>query len=229
MTVAAAALCGLAGLWVGTFLDLLIERVPDKQPLRPVSLVGRSGRSTRRRGVVVAGTACLFAGAALRFGVDAALPAYLVFFASLLTVSLIDLEHQIIPNRIVYPTLVVSLPLLALAAVVDGDLDRMVTALVGAAAAWAALLVVHVVSPAGMGFGDVRLALVLGLFLGWLGLDHVVMGLFLGFLLGAVIGMALVLAGRRGRRDSVPFGPFLAGGATIAVFAGQPLLHWWMG
>jgi leader peptidase (prepilin peptidase)/N-methyltransferase len=75
-----------------------------------------------------------------------------------------------------------------------------------------------------MGFGDVRLAGLLGFFLGWLGLAHVALGLFLGFLFGAVLGALLLATGRRNRRQAIPFGPFLAAGAIVAVLFGHPLL-----
>ena len=87
----------------------------------------------------------------------------------------------------------------------------------------------NLLNPRWMGMGDVKLALVLGLFLGWLGLGHVAAGLFLGFLAGAVIGAALLVTGRRTRRDHLPFAPFLAVGATVAVLAGRQLVDWYTG
>ncbi len=158
-----------------------------------------------------------------------ALPAYLVFFTSLLAISVIDFDLHIIPNRLVYPTIFVSVPLLALAAGAAGDWGQLRRALLGAALAWLGLLLVHLASPAGMGFGDVRLAFVLGLFLGWLSLRHVLTGIFLGFLLGAVIGVGLVLTRVRSRKDAVPFGPFLAGGAILAVLFGDQIIRTWFG
>ena len=80
-----------------------------------------------------------------------------------------------------------------------------------------------------MGFGDVRLAFVLGLFLGWLSLRHVLTGVFLGFLLGAVIGVGLVVLRLRSRKDAVPFGPFLAGGTVLAVLFGDQIIRAWFG
>jgi leader peptidase (prepilin peptidase) / N-methyltransferase len=268
-----AVACGLLGLCVGLYLNLAVDLLPRKKPMRPLRAgcrncldastsnprlpalpwtvrslrSGHAGRPVRsghagrgrlcrvcgervsvRYAVVEVACAALFASAAIRFGADAALPAYLVFFACLLVVSVIDLEYSIIPNRIVYPTIFASLPLLAVAALVDDDFGRLGTALVGAAIAFGVLFVVHLISPASMGFGDVRLSFILGLFLGWLGLSHVVAGLFLGFALGAVVGVGLMLTKRRGRKDSVPFGPFLAGGAALAVLFGRPLISWWL-
>jgi leader peptidase (prepilin peptidase)/N-methyltransferase len=251
-----AAACALIGLYVGTYLNLLIDLVPQKRRLTPLRAACgacvdgtdrprrlpltpwllRAGRCPScsepvpsRYATVEVATAALFAAAVLRFGADTALPAYLVFFASLLAISVIDFEHKIIPNRIVYPTIFVCLPLLALAALVDGDAPRLGRAVIGGAAAWTLLLLVHLVSPAGMGFGDVRLSFVLGLMLGWLSLGHVVAGLFLGFVLGAVVGLGLVIVAGRSRKDAVPFGPFLAGGAALAVLVGRPLIDWWLG
>jgi leader peptidase (prepilin peptidase)/N-methyltransferase len=80
-----------------------------------------------------------------------------------------------------------------------------------------------------MGMGDVKLALVLGLFLGWLDLAHVALGLFLGFALGAVVGLALIALRLRSRRDHVPFAPFLAAGSVLAVLVGNPILNWYGG
>lgn len=255
MTAVLVAACGLLGLYVGLYLNLAADLLPQKKPMRPLRAGCRNcldastanprlpglpwtvrsrrcrvcgERASVRYVVVEVACAALFVAAAVRFGIDAALPAYLVFFACLLVVSVIDLEYSIIPNRIVYPTIFASIPLLVLAALVDDDFGRLGTALAGAAIAFGVLFVVHLISPASMGFGDVRLSFILGLFLGWLGLSHVVAGLFLGFALGALIGVGLMLTKRRGRKDSVPFGPFLAGGAAIAVLVGRPLISWWL-
>jgi leader peptidase (prepilin peptidase) / N-methyltransferase len=80
-----------------------------------------------------------------------------------------------------------------------------------------------------MGMGDVKLALLLGLFLGWIGLGHVGLGMFLGFLLGAVGGVLLIALGVKSRKDHVPFAPFLAGGTAVAILVGQPFLDWYLG
>ncbi len=227
MSVAAAAALGLVGLGVGLFVNLLVERVPDKLPLLPLDRSLRPVDGREWFAVVLTGG--LWAAAALRFGADPALPAYLVFFTSLAAVSLIDLDLNIIPNRIVYPTILLSVPLLAVAAAVDGDFNDLGRGLVGGGLAFLALALVWVVYPAGMGFGDVRLAFILGLFLGWLSLGHVLVGIFCGFLLGAVVGVVLVVFKIRSRKDAIPFGPFLAAGAAVTVLVGDPLVSWWLG
>jgi leader peptidase (prepilin peptidase)/N-methyltransferase len=256
VTVAGAVACGVAGVLVGLLLNVVIDRVPAKQPLLPPRFrcprcpdesgdgpglpVGawlRPGaacpicrqRLPVRYFLVPLANAALFVAVGARIGADWALPAFLVFFAALLAISVIDLERQIIPNRVVYPAIFVSIPLLAVAAVAQHDLARLERALVGAALAWLALLVIHLVSPGGMGFGDVRLSFLLGLFLGWLSYGHVLTGLFLGFLLGAVVGLVLVGLRLRSRTDHVPFGPFLAAGAALAILVGGPLVRAWLG
>ena len=228
MTGAVTVLCALLGVPAGMLINLLVERIPEKQPLRPAPSPGSLASSTLHR-VVIAVTVVLFAGTALRFRSDWAVPAYLVFFVCLVSISVIDFQRQIIPNRIVYPTIFASVPLLALAALAGDDWDRFGDALMGASLAWLALLLIHLISPSGMGFGDVRLAFVLGLFLGWISLGHVVTGLFLGVLLIAVIGVILAVLRLRSLQEHIAFGPFLAAGSTLAVFAGHGIIRWWQG
>ncbi len=248
---ALAVVCGAVGLCVGSFLNVVIHRVPlHESVVRPrshcpacraqiaerdnvpiVSWVLLRGRCRACRAripvrypLVEAGTAGLFAAAALRLGPAWSLPAFCVFFASLLAVSVIDLDHFIIPNRVVYPTLCVTGPLLVLAAAATGGWANLEHAAICGAAGFAALLVVHLVAPHGMGFGDVRLAGVIGMMLGWLGLGYAVLALFLSFLLASVVGVALIVTRLRSRRDAMPFGPFMAMGAVMAVLWGRPIL-----
>ena len=131
------------------------------------------------------------------------------------------------PNRILYPLAVAVLALLTLGAVGERDGGALVRALLGGIAGFVALGVLHLVSPRSMGFGDVKLAFVLGLALGWLGWGEVVLGLFLGFLYGALVGATLMALRLRGRKDHVPFGPFLAAGTLTAVLWGDAILRWY--
>lgn len=169
----------------------------------------------------------LFAAVAVRLGADWALAGFLVVVAGLVAISAVDLERFIVPNRILYPTLFIAAPLLLLAAAMDDDWSGARTAALGGGMGWAMLLVIHLISPKGMGFGDVRLAGLIGMMLGWLSLGHVLVGLFLGFLTASMVGVGLILVGRRGRKDRVPFGPFLAAGAVLAVLFGRPILSWY--
>lgn len=254
VTAFVTAVCGVFGLLVGSFLNVVIYRVPRKESVvRPRSRCPGCGTQLAERDnipvvswVLLRGkcrtcgepisarypmiellTAVLFVAAALRFGADWVLPAYLVFFASLVAITFIDLEHYIIPNRVLYPTLSIAIPLLVLAAAAQGEWRHLEHALIGAAAAWLFFLLLHLVSPRGMGFGDVRLSFLLGLFLGWLDLRHVFLGVFFGFLLGSIVGLVLMAMRRRGRKDHIPFGPFLAAGAVVAVLFGSSILAWY--
>lgn len=228
MKVLVTALCALLGVPAGMFANLLVERIPEKRRLRPFPPAATLA-ATRLQILVVVATVGLFAGAGLRFGPDWVVPGYLVFFTCLVSISVIDSQRQIIPNHIVYPTIFASIPLLALAALIEGEWDRFGHAMLGATLAWLALFVIHMISPSGMGFGDVRLAFVLGLFLGWISLSHVVTGLFLGVVLISVVGVVLALLRLKSLQEHIAFGPFLAAGSTLAVFFGEGIIRWWTG
>ncbi|HSH60180.1 MAG TPA: prepilin peptidase [Acidimicrobiales bacterium] len=242
------------GLVVGSFLNVVIHRVPEKQSVvRPRSRCPRCGTTLEPRDnvpvvswlllrgrcrncrgaisirypLIEVATAALFVAAAVRLGPDPVLPAFLVVFAALLAISAVDLERFIVPNRILYPALFIAAPLLVVAAALDGDWSSLRDAAIGGALAWVLLFAIHMASPKGMGFGDVRMAGLIGMLLGWLSIGHVLLGLFLAFLSAAVVGVGLMVAGVRGRKDRVPFGPFLALGAITAVFVGGPILSWY--
>lgn len=256
MTVLIAAISGVYGLVIGSFLNVVIWRLPRRESLVAprshcpgcdapiaasdnipvVSWILLRGRCRHcresisiRYPLIELGTAVLFAAVGARYAYSWALPAFLVLTAGLIAISAIDLEHFIIPNRIVYPLGFASVILLAAAAAIESSWTPFSRSLLGALAAFAFFLVLHLVAPGGMGFGDVRLSFVLGLFLGWLGWPQVFGGLFAGFLFGAVIGTLLIAFGRRGRRQHIPFGPFLAAGTMTFVLAGDQLVTWWRG
>lgn len=249
-----AAGCAVLGLLVGSFLNVVIHRVPRRESvIRPRSrcpgcdtqlaerdnipvlswllLRGRCRtcemKISPRYPLVELLTGVVFAAVGARFGADWALPAFLLLAAVLLAISVIDLEHFIVPNRILLVAFAAGPPLLLVAAAADGQWSDVTGAVVGAATAFVLLLVINLVNPRGMGMGDVKLAGLLGLFLGFIDVGHVFLGLFLGFLLGAVGGVVLIATGLRSRRDHIPFAPFLAGGALIAVLLGQPILDWY--
>jgi leader peptidase (prepilin peptidase)/N-methyltransferase len=256
MDGALVVFCGVLGLLIGSFLNVVIWRVPRKlsvvrppshcpqceTPIRPADNVpvlswlllrGKCRHCGNpipvRYPLVEATCGVLFAAVALRFGTDWALPAFLVLTAALLAISIIDLEHFIVPDRITAPLTISSLVLLGLAAAADGDWSRLVRSVLGGVAFFAFLLFLNLVNPRGMGMGDVKLSFSLGLFLGWLGWGQVFLGGFLSFLLGAVVGVALIATKVKSRKDHVPFGPFLAAGTLITVLWAGPILHWYTG
>jgi leader peptidase (prepilin peptidase) / N-methyltransferase len=177
-----------------------------------------------------AATGLLFALAAWKFGLTVQGLVYAAFFWILVVLTAIDLEHKLLPNRIVYPAFVGGWIGLLLAALSVGDYGRLAGAAVGAAMFGGFFLIVAMIAPAGMGGGDVKLAFVLGSFLGYLGAPGMVLvGMFLSFLAGGVIGVIVMLVVRGTRKMQIPFGPFLAVGTVAAIFAGRDLLDLYLG
>ena len=254
MTSILAGASGLVGLVVGSFLNVVVHRVPRKESVvKPRSRCPGCGNQlsptdnipvlswlmlrgkcrscgepiSARYPLIELLTAVLFATTAIRLGANWALPAFLVVVAGLIAISAVDLERFIVPNRILYPTLFIAAPLLVLAAALEDDWAGVRTAAIGGVMAWGLLLVIHLISPRGMGFGDVRLAGLIGMTLGWLSVGHVLVGLFLGFLTASVVGVSLIFLKLKGRKDKVPFGPFLATGAYLAILFGDPIIAWY--
>jgi leader peptidase (prepilin peptidase)/N-methyltransferase len=143
----------------------------------------------------------------------------------LLALSWIDVERLVLPKVIVWPLLGLVAWFLLVAAVATHQWHQFLVAVLCAAGWFMVFFALNLLSPRILGFGDVRLAPVLGLALGWLGVRYVVLGFFAANLIGAVVGIALIAAGRMKRRQAIPFGVFLAAGTAIAVFAGPELLR----
>jgi leader peptidase (prepilin peptidase)/N-methyltransferase len=171
----------------------------------------------------------LFALMAVRFGLAWDLPAYLYLAAIAVALALIDIDVRRLPNAIVLPSYPVVAALLLVSAIVEGRWDDYLRAAVGCVILFAFYFLLAFIYPAGMGFGDVKLAGVLGAYLGWLGWAAFGAGAFLGFLLGGVLGALLMAVGRAGRKSKIPFGPFMLAGALIAVFVGDTLVDLYTG
>lgn len=247
MTAPVVAGYTLLGLAIGSFLNVVIHRLPLHQsvvtpsshcprcetPLRgrdnvPVAswvvLRGRCRHCAQpisaRYPLVEVGTAAMFAALAVRLGPSWVLPAYAVCFAWLLALSLIHLDHGLLPARILHAALVCSGALLVVAAWAEhrwGDLGRAAVA-AGAAAGSVGLL--RLVHPGGIGSGDVRLSLLVGAHLGFLGSLHLVVGIVAAGLLRAATGLVARATGRRDATGPIPLGPFLALGGLVAVLFG---------
>lgn len=179
---------------------------------------------------IVGGTAAMFALSVWRFDSAgwAELTAYLLGFAVLLLASVIDVTEYRLPDVVVIPAFTVGIALVVTVSLVDGSSERIRFAFVGAAIAFGVLLIAHLISPQGMGFGDVKFAALLGLMAGWQGASIpdvllLVLWLFLiGFSLGTVGG--LVLMALRGRNRPFPFGPFLALGTFLTIMLSGSLV-----
>ena len=163
-------------------------------------------------------TAALFTTGAMHFGIHWSLPAFLVLFAGLVALACTDLEHFLLPVRIVYPVLGLLAGLLFLAAAATGEWRHLLTAVACAALWFGAFFAINAINPRLLGFGDVRLVLIVGLGLGWLGVRFVFVGLFISSFLGALIGIVLIAIKRVDRAKPIPYGVFLALGTVIAIY-----------
>ncbi len=251
MSVLALA-CLVLGLVVGSFLNVVVWRVPrGESVVRPASACPACGvpirvrdnvpvlswlllrgrcrdcavRISARYPLVEAATGGLFVVLALRLGVDPALPAYLYLAAVGLALALIDLDVRRLPDLLTLPSYPVVAGLLLVAALAGSGSGSLLRALLGGLAMWSFYVVLRLAYPAGMGLGDVKLAGVLGMATGWLGWAEWGVGLFAGFLLGGVWSLGLVAAGRANRKTTVPFGPFMLLGCLLAVLVGGRLMR----
>jgi leader peptidase (prepilin peptidase)/N-methyltransferase len=243
--------CGVFGLIVGSFLNVVIYRVPlhmsivsprsacpschtpilerDNVPVFSWLLLRGKCRTCRapisvRYPIVELSCAALFAGVAAREGFNWDVPPLLLFVAGLLALASIDLERLILPKSIVYATFVLVLAGLILDAGVTHEWHRLLIAGVCSLSWFLLFFVLNFLGPRYLGFGDVRLAAVLGLALGWLGIRYVILGFFAANLIGSVIGVTLIAMKRMRRDQPVPFGVFLSLGAALAIYAGPEIL-----
>lgn len=262
--VSALVVIALFGALIGSFLNVVIYRVPaGKSIVSPPSACGSCGHEVRpydnipvvswlvlrgkcrdcgshisvRYPLVEFGGMLFFAIVAVRFvppmfrvtstpalAADiVALVAFLYLSAISLALALIDLDVRRLPNSIVLPAYAVGALLLGAASILSGDYAALLRAAIGCAALGLLYLVMAVAIPGGMGFGDVKLAGVLGLFLGWLGWGPLAVGALLAFVLGGLFGIALLIVRKGGRKTAIPFGPWMLAGAWIGILVGTPL------
>jgi leader peptidase (prepilin peptidase)/N-methyltransferase len=262
---------GLFGAVIGSFLNVVILRLPAGESLVfPGSRCPRCGAAIRpwhnipvlgwlalrgrchdcheaispRYPLVELANALLWAALALRFGLGFQLVAFAALCSALLAITLIDVDHWIIPDAITLPGIAIGLaasfflpPRGSLVAAVLHHrlrLDRLpgFLATMGFWDSLAAVLLggglfylVAVVSRGGMGGGDIKLVAMMGAFFG---MRDVGVAIFIGLIAGSAVGIALMIAGRKTRKDAIPFGPFLAFGGICAVFWGRSLVEWYL-
>jgi leader peptidase (prepilin peptidase) / N-methyltransferase len=252
-TALVGILAAVLGLMIGSFLTVVVDRVPKHESVaRPRSRCPGCGAQVRTRDnvpviswlllrgrcrscgerisvrypLIEAGTAATFVAVALVYD-DLYVASMLAAFSALLiAVSVIDLEHRIIPNRITYP----AFPVFAAVIVVGWLLDRPLDpprAGVGLLAYGGFYFVIAMIAPRGLGMGDVKLAGLIGLVLGSLGLRYVGVAAGAAILAGG-LGAIAALALGRGRKAAIPFGPYLAAGALVAIVWGAPIAAWYL-
>lgn len=281
------AAAGVFGLLIGSFLNVVIWRVPRgesllpdshcpncDQPIRPwqnvpvISWIALRGRCSNcgapisvRYPLVELGTALAYALVAWWYASAFAYPggagggaagsaavatsseagpvivvawwlglaAYLWFAAASISLAMIDLDLQRLPDAIVLPALGVMLVLLGTSAALRGDWAQLITVVLAAAAMFAFYFLIVLVYPAGMGGGDVKLAPVLGAAAGFVGWGAVIVGAFAGFAVGAAVGLTVMAVRRVGMKHAIPFGPSMLVGGWIGVTTGEPLMRAYLG
>ena len=254
LAIVVVVIIGLVGLAVGSFLNVVIWRVPQRTSLiAPPSACPRCGNAIRPRDnvpvlswLILQGrcrdcgepiairyplvellTGVLFAALALFIGVElpavAALPAFVYLGAVGVALAFIDVDTHTLPNRIVLPSYAIGVILLTLASIGTADWVALARAAAGAGILFAFYFMLALVVPRGMGFGDVKLAGVLGLYLGYLGWGSLAVGSFAAFVLGGIFSVVLLLARRAGRKSGIPFGPWMILGTGIGIFFGEAI------
>lgn len=264
LLAALVVIVGVLGLVIGSFLNVVIYRVPAGISLsRPASACPHCHQPIRsidnvpivswlalrakcrncdiaissRYPLVEAGTALFFTVVALvalsgasgslttRSAVSGvlALVAFLYLAAITVALGLIDIDTHTLPNRIVLPGYLVAITLLVAASVVSGHYEALLRAAVGMLALWLAYAAMAFAYPGGMGFGDVKLAGVIGIFLGWAGWGSLAVGALSAFLLGGLYAVGLILLRRANRKSGIPFGPWMLAGAWVGIGVGNIL------
>jgi leader peptidase (prepilin peptidase)/N-methyltransferase len=235
------------GLIIGSFLNVVIARVPahkslwkpgsscpgcdaaiawhDNVPL--LSFAALRGKCRRcgigipwRYPIVEATTAALFGLAYWRFGPTPDFIAAALLLSMLVAITGIDFQHQIIPDVISLPGIVAGF----LANLATGRVPWMESG-IGILVGGGTFLVIILASGGGMGGGDMKLGAMLGAFLGW---KVVLLTIFIAVVLGGALAVALIASGVRGRKDPIPFGPFLAAGGAVSLFWGERVVRWYL-
>jgi leader peptidase (prepilin peptidase)/N-methyltransferase len=260
MPIALWPIAAVFGALIGSFLNVVIWRVPRHESLSfPASHCPHCDHPIRRydnvpviswivlRGrcrdcgapisvrypLVELGGLLAFAGVFVWWALSApvvttpsvilGLLAFLYLAAVSIALTLIDLDVHKLPDVIVLPAYVVVVVLLGAASLFDGDPWSLVRAAIGGAGLFVLYFIMAMAYPGGMGFGDVKLAGVLGFCLAWLGWGALAVGAFAPFILGGLFGIVLLVVRRAGRKTRIPFGPWMLGGAWIGIVAGESL------
>lgn len=247
---------GFIGLLIGSFVNVVAWRIPrgisvitppsacpacdheirfrDNIPL--IGWLILRGRCREcgapisiRYPVVELATGALFAAMAAMLGSVWVLVAFWWFSAVAIALVLTDLDFKRIPNRILYPGTVVATMLLGVGAALDGDLAQFGRALLGGAGYFLLLLLVALLARGGFGFGDVKLAALLGQFTAFRSWGSLFTGVVGAFVIGGLLSIGLLVLRRVGRKDAIPFGPSMVLGAYLGITAGESIAAWYLG
>ena len=257
-----AAIAGVFGVMIGSFLNVVIYRVPiGKSVVHPASACPNCGSGihaydnvpviswlalrgkcrncsepiSARYPIVEAGVGLLFFVVSLPLASSLvavqptvetiasalALVAFLYLAAVSVALSFIDIEHHRLPNSIVLPSYLVAAALFSAASILTGDYGSLLRAAIGMAAMGAGYFALAFLWKGGMGFGDVKLAGVLGIYLGWSGWGSLVVGSLGAFFLGGIFGVILILVRKGTRKSGIPFGPWMLLGAWVGILFGN--------
>lgn len=253
-----ATIAGMFGLAIGSFLNVVIYRVPNKMSLNGRSHCPKCDRMIRgydnipvlswfilggkcrdcketiswRYPFIEALHAAFWVAIVLFFGpIAPMLVPILLFFASIsVALTMIDFDTMTLPNSIVYPTIVINAVYLTTFAVINGEIDNLARAGLASLILTGFYFIIYIASKGrGLGFGDVKLAIALGLILGWFGWGAVIVGTFAAFVVGGIPGAILMAAGVLKKGKPIPFGPMLLLGAWLGIFFGESIWTVYMG
>lgn len=236
------------GAYAGSFLNVAIQRVPERITLFPppstcdqcgsrlqmadrvpllsfLVLSGRcrscEGRRSWQYPLVELLTAILFVLVWMTYGFSWATLAGWIFATVMVAITIVDIRHMIIPNEVLAAGACLGLPFLAME-----SLSKTAWGLVAGLSLGAAMLLIAWLSKGGMGGGDIKLAALIGLFLGP---RLAALAIFMAFLVGGVVGAFLLVSKIKGRKDAIPFGPYLALGGLLALLQGTNIINWYLG
>jgi leader peptidase (prepilin peptidase)/N-methyltransferase len=247
MTITFIIISGLFGLVIGSFLNVCIDRLPAKKSLayppshcdachHPLSikdlfpvisylwLRGKcrycGARIPVRVPCVELGTGVLLAFLFWHYGLTWQFPLIAFYSCVLLVLAFIDLEHRLLLNSIIYPTAIIAF-------IIGFFLPEfnIYKGVLGGVTGFAILLIIGIIFRGGMGFGDIKLAGLMGLMTGFPNIFVALMG---GIILGGLLAIALLTLKKKGRKDMIPFGPFLALGTLVALLYGNQIIHWYL-
>ncbi len=237
----------IIGLIIGSFLNVVIYRIPRKKSLvKPpfsvcpycgakiafydniplISYLILKGRCRHCKAkipitypLIELLTALFFVSNFYFFGLSLQFLSAAVLTSALIAISMIDIQFKIIPNAITWPITVVGLILSVLM-----DLSNWWMPLAFSAGAFVFMLIIHLIYPRGMGMGDIKLSMMVGAFL----VKSVIPALFFGFLAGSIFGLFALITRKKKLKQTIPFGPFIAIGSIIALYWGNDIINWYL-